>query len=435
VVRGEVEPEGNNVRVSVRLDDRSGVSLKKVSITRPADNPIAMRDTLAVVASDLIRQQLGQELSLKEQASVAGNANAWLLVQRGQQAQREGETLNAKGDSAGLARAFATADSLYAAAQSVDARWAQPTVLRANLAFRRARMAGREAIAIRKWVTVGLEHAQHAVELDRSSADAYEARGTLRYFGWLAAPYNEAAKQKADLVASKADLDTATSLNPRQAGAWATLAHLHNNFPGSTATDAYLAAEHAWTADEFLANANQILQRLFNASFDAGQYAKAEQWCNTGRQRFPADVRVQRCQIYLQTMREGKPDPARAWRLADSAVALVAPAARPYERLLENMLVAAVLARASKQQPALADSARHVVQQSAGDAQVDAPRELAYFGAFVRTVLGDKDDAIRLLKVWLAANPGKAADLREDPGWMFKELTTDPRFVQLVGTR
>jgi hypothetical protein len=100
--------------------------------------------------------------------------------------------------------------------------------------------------------------------------------------------------------------------------------------------------------------------------------------------------------------------------------------------MTENMLVAAVLARASKDRPALADSARHVAKRSEGDASVDPTRDLAYFGAFVYALLDDKDLAISTLKQYLAVNPTKAASMRDDSGWWFRSISSDPRFQRVV---
>jgi len=58
---------------------------------------------------------------------------------------------------------------------------------------------------------------------------------------------------------------------------------------------------------------------------------------------------------------------------------------------------------------------------------------LALYGAFVYTLLGDKADAIRLLKEYFGASPDKAAQLRDEPGWWFRDLASDPRFRQAVG--
>jgi len=106
---------------------------------------------------------------------------------------------------------------------------------------------------------------------------------------------------------------------------------------------------------------------------------------------------------------------------------------RAREGLIARMIVAMVIAEASKSTPALADSARHVAKAAAGSAKIDATRELAFRGAFVYTILGDKDDAIRLLTDYIAANPGMAVSLGANPGWWFKTLADEPRFKRITG--
>jgi eukaryotic-like serine/threonine-protein kinase len=428
VVRGDVEHEGDKVRVNVRLYDATGVDLKRAAFAVPATNVSLMRDTLAVIASDLIRQQLGAEIQMGRQRSATENAEAWLLLQRGQQAKKNGEAANAKGDTAGFNREFLAADSLYGAAQKIDGRWSDPAWMRAALAYRRSRLVGNDPTLVRKWVEVGLPYAELAISIDPNNADAYETRGNLRYWLWLSAAATDPAKRQSALNDAKVDLEKSTLLNRNQAGAWSTLSHLYNYIPGATSNDVYLAAQHALDADEFLSSANLILSRLFNAAYDLGQFDKAKQWCDVAAKRFPADVRAVRCRLYLLTTRIEEPDIPKAWRLADSAVGLVAPGVRARERLTEEMLVAAVIARASKSQPSLADSARRVAKRSEGNATVDPVRDLAYYGAFVHTLLSDTTVAIGLLKQHLAASPYKAAGLRDDPGWYFRDIASDPRF-------
>ncbi len=288
LVRGELEPDGDRVRVNVRLYDGSGVDLQRAAFAVPASNVSLMRDTLATVASDLIRKQLGSDIQLKQQRSETENSAAWLLLQRGEQAQKNGEAANAKGDTAGLNRQFTLADSLYGEAQATDAHWSDPASMRAALAYRRSRLVGSDPTLVRKWVDVGMPYADHAIALDSNSADAYEVRGNLLYWTWLSAIETDAAKRNAVLAAARADLERSTLLNRNQAGAWATLSHLYNQIPGATNNDVYLAAQHALDADEFLSNANTILTRLFDAAYDLGQFDKAKQWCNVSGQRFPA---------------------------------------------------------------------------------------------------------------------------------------------------
>jgi serine/threonine-protein kinase len=433
LVRGDVEPDGDRVRVNVRLDDGTGVNLKRASFTGTAVNQLALRDTIAVVASDLIRQQMGEELNLKEQSVRTASKDAWLLLQRGEQAWKNAEAAQGRGDTAVVRENFNAADSLFALAWQADRKWPEPETRRAALAYRRGRLAGRDPAAIAPWVALGVAHADSALAIDQDYADALEARGFNRYFGWISNIEADAGRKAATLKAARADLERATTLNPRQAGAHAMLASLYYQVDDASLSDALIAATRAYEADEFLSNANVVLNRLFTTNYDLGNFDKAAQWCATARQRFPKDMRFTRCRLYLLTTRTEQPNIAAAWAFADSARALAAPN-DTLNRLTSNMLVAAVIARAAKTgPPALADSARRLVRASVGDAQIDSPRELALFGAFVHTLLGDAEEAIRLLKVHLAASPGRLQSMRNDPGWWFKDLEREPRFRQLLG--
>jgi serine/threonine-protein kinase len=431
LVRGDVEPEGaDKLRVSVRLDDASGVKLQSTGVTVARANVAHARDTLAVIVADFIRKRLGEQLQISEQRASASNEASWILVQRGEVERRAMEA--SVGDTVAIDRHYRRADSLYAAAQAGDDKWPEPAARRALIAYRRSRLT-RDPGAIRKWIAIGLPLADKALQVDADYADALEHRGNLHYWAWLANIEEDATRKAALIASAKVDLEKATSINRNQAGAWATLSHLYENFPGSSPTDVLLAAQRAYEADEFLAEAERVLNSLFLAAYDLGQFDKADQWCAEAHRRFPNGTRSVRCQLYLYTTRARTPDVAAAWKLADSIVALSPPA--PSARLNADMLVAMVIAQASKATPALADSARHVVKRSEGDASVDPTRDLAWLGAMAYVMLGDKADAVRLLKAYFAVNPQTAVLLRDEPGWAFRDLASDPGFRQLVGLR
>jgi len=94
------------------------------------------------------------------------------------------------------------------------------------------------------------------------------------------------------------------------------------------------------------------------------------------------------------------------------------------------MIVAAVLARAG-----MADSARHVAARSHGSPEIDPTRDVELYGAFVYTLLDDKDRALKSLKIYLTANPERRSNLADDSGWWFRSLQDDPRFQTLVGAK
>ena len=435
LVRGDVTTEGTDqVAVTVFLDDASGVKLDRKRFVIPAKDILAMRDTLATAAAFLIRQQLREEIRIREERSSTKSTAAWLLLQRAEQARKNGEGYHANGDSAGFTRAFNAADSLAAAAEQEDARWVEPINLRSTIAYRRSRLVGRDPGLIRKWVDIGLGHVARAVAVDADNPDALEIRGNLEYWSWLMGLEADPVKAKALLNAAKGDLEKASELNPTQAGAFASLSHLY--YQTGVTTDVILAAQRALEADEFLSNADVILWRLFISNYDLAQFDKADQWCKEIGRRFGTSVNAVRCQLYRLTAPTTPPAIDEAWRLADSVVAMTSPSARSYQRMNADMLVAAVLARAGKSQPALADSARHVAERSVGSAQLDPTRELAYSGAFVYTLLGDNGAALRLLKEYLAANAQRAESFRNDQGgWWFDELVRDPGFARLIGSK
>jgi len=435
LVRGEVEPDGGKVRVNVRLDDGSGVKLRSATFTGAAGNQLALRDTIAVVAGDMIRRELGQDLRLKEERFRTSSKDAWLFAQRAEQSWKAADAASAADDSTGVEARFRSADSLFALASLADPRWPQPGARRAAMALRRSRLATEQA-GLAQWVNTGIIIADSALAIDKDNPDALEARGNLRYWGWLQGIDVDEAKKAEALAAARSDLERAVQLNPSQAGAYASLSHLYYQAENTTKYDVLSAAEKAYATDEFLSNANVILYRIFIANYDLGQFPKATKWCDLVRQRFPKDFRSARCQLYELTTELNAPNVAQAWATADSAVNLQAPSQQRFERLTSDMLVAAVLVRASKQgksDPALADSARRVLKRSLGNPTIDPKHELAYYGAFVYTLLGESDEAIRLIKEYLTLNPERAEGMRNDDGWWFKALEGNPKFQQALG--
>jgi hypothetical protein len=130
------------------------------------------------------------------------------------------------------------------------------------------------------------------------------------------------------------------------------------------------------------------------------------------------------------TSKGKEPDVALAWKLADSLPKVVPSPEREYYKLEGQIATAAVLARAG-----LADSARLLLKRSRGGLEVDPDRELLVMEGFVHLLLGDKDESLKALKSFLAANPARRAGLAEDPGWWYRRLEDDPRFQALVTAR
>ncbi len=147
-----------------------------------------------------------------------------------------------------------------------------------------------------------------------------------------------------------------------------------------------------------------------------------------GGRRFPTDPRFAECRVWVGFLEGQRANVDSAWSEMRRYVELSSPNQREFWQLRGQMIVAAVLARAG-----LKDSARAVILRSRGDARIDPTRELAQWEAVARTILGDKDEAITQLGVWLATNPQQRATMVKDNLWWWKDLRGEKRYRQLIG--
>jgi serine/threonine-protein kinase len=437
IVRGSVEPAGDRIRVAVRLiDGRSGVDLDRGSFEKPAANAVAVRDSLTFEAERMIRVKLGDEIRLRERRETTRSAEAWSFFQQAERIRKTGDAAAKQGDTAAMAREFRRADSLFLMAQDLDRRWADPIIARSLVAYLTARQVRRDPVALRAWTDRGVALADSALALSPKHPDALELRGNLRYLGWLQGLEGDQARADQVLATARSDLEEATRVNPTQAGAWASLSHLYYQ-ASATTVDIKIAAQRAYEYDAYLSNADVILARLFLASYDLEQFTDADRSCEELRRRFPATYQAPRCALFLLTTRIKDPDLARAWRLADTMAALAPADAREFWANQAHLLAAVVVARTwaadSVARAPLADSARHVVSRSIGNAEIDPSRDLTQYGAFALALLGDRAGAVDLLKLYVAANERRRAALLENVSWWYRPLVDDPRFKQLAG--
>ena len=428
LIEGSVEERGDRLVASVRLiDGTSGADIERGSFEHPRGNVLQLRDTLAQQVARFLRRRLGEELVLREQKSGTENVAAWILVQQAEKTRKDADSLTAAGDVAGGARLLQRGDSLLVQAEALDRKWAEPLVLRAAIAYRRSRLVGARApLQAAPWIERGLSLAAQALQLDQQNARALELRGTLRYWRWLLHLAPDPKEAAALLQDAERDLRAAVGLTPSLASAWSTLSHL--DYQKNDITQAKIDAQRAYEEDAYLRVADQVLWRLFSASYSLEQTQDAVHWCAEGRRRFPKNPRFTECQLWVLTLKDVDPDVPKAWHLVAELRDLGPAQQAEFDRLRDQILVAAVLARAGA-----GDSARHLLARSSADAQIDRERELVSYQAFVRVLLGDRDEALDLLKQYLAANPEHRVGFATGYHWWWRDLRDDARFRQLVG--
>jgi eukaryotic-like serine/threonine-protein kinase len=428
LVSGTLEQSGDRLRVTVALvNPATGAEIGTKTLERPRTEIFALQDDLAKEVSIFLRQQVGQEVKLQESRVGTKNAAAWELVEQAEQEAKAVETLLAAADTASAARRLVHADSLLGKAEALDPNWPPPAVQRGWLAYRRLDLAGGSDQAyFNTWLATGLEHAETALKLKPDDPEALELRGTLRYWQWvlnLGGGPAAAAKLVAD---AESDLRRAVAQDPNRAFAWAMLSHLLMR--KSETAEGKLAALRAYEADPYLNEAPTILWRLFSSSLDLEDGVEATRWCDEAYRRFPGDPRFLECQISLLALPGQKPDVSKAWQLLEQNVKLYPPNQREFRRRRGQLLVAMALVRAG-----LPDSARSVALRSRSDATVDPTRELVYIEALLRNMLGDRDEALRLISVYLATNPQERPSMANDDTWWWRGLREDPRYRRLVG--
>ena len=183
-------------------------------------------------------------------------------------------------------------------------------------------------------------------------------------------------------------------------------------------------------ADEYLTDANLVLWRLYAASLDLEDAAEAARWCGEGQRRFPKDPNFTECRISLYALRGLKPDVPALWRLVDKYARMYPENQQEYRRKRAQIMLSMALANAG-----LRDSARAVALRSRADSTIiDPTNDLVYLEVAARNVMGDREEALRLLGRYLATNPQERAALARDDTWFFRGLRDDPRFVALVET-
>ncbi|MEP7326031.1 MAG: hypothetical protein ABI836_08800, partial [Gemmatimonadota bacterium] len=280
--------------------------------------------------------------------------------------------------------------------------------------------------AMQQWLNQSIGHADRALKERPGDAEALELSGTVRYFVWLLNLEPDPAASAALLKRADADLRAAVAADPDRAVAWASLSHML--LSQSESAEGKLAALKAYEADPYLTQANLIIWRIFNGSFDLGDKVESRHWCTEGLRRFPDDAKFQECQLMVYGFEATPADIPRAWA-AQRRMRELAPATQ--QNVVEHksrMMVAMALARAG-----LDDSARSVAVSARAGADVDPTRDVALWEAIARTFLNDKDEALHQLGQYLAANPQRREFMAKDEGWYFAGLKGDPRFNTMIG--
>ena len=422
LVDGTVDQVGDELRVSVRvIEGASGIPIFRDSYSWPTEDLASVGDELAAEVANALREALGEEVRVREARSAAPNSAAWLHVARAERSLKEARTAVLQGDGGAVADAFDAADAELMQAREAAPEWVEPLVLLGQVAYERYRLASTMDELLG---TLGqaADYAEQALDMAPNDASALELRGTANYRRWLAQAEDEDALDQL-LEGAQSDLEQSVTIDQGRASAHSTLSHLYNQV-GDWA-QVVLAARQAYAQDAFLLVAADVLWRLYSGSYDLGDYPEASRWCEEGLRRFPENFRFAQCQIFLMTMSQAEPDVELGWELLGELGELAPPAQAEYLDALGRLAIGAIIGRA-----ALADSAGAVLIAARVGPDVDPEGELQSIEAAMRSVIGDVEGSITVLRRFMSSHP----DHFPGQHWWWRNVEGNPEFERLKDT-
>ena len=187
LVEGNVEQDKDRVRVTVRLiDAASNADSSARHFEQPAGSALSLSDSLAQKAALFLRERLGVELRLREQrSSTAKSTEAWILLQRAEQARKEAERRRLGATRCRVPRGSPRRTRLRGSRppriRPGTIRWCFAVVSTTGAPGSpwRVRRRRRHSL-IREWVSPRRRSGR-----DNADPDALELRGTLEYWKWL----------------------------------------------------------------------------------------------------------------------------------------------------------------------------------------------------------------------------------------------------------
>lgn len=415
IVEGSVQESGGQLQVIVQVADaRTHTVAESRRVIGSAAGLFALEREVTERVADALRTRLGQEVRLREVNAGSTSEIARKLIVLGRRERDDAASLAARPDPVDVQtamQALTRAESLFARAHEEDPKWIRPLVERAWTVRDMAnlRQADDRIPVLRR----ALGFAEQAVALDPASAVAHEVRGTVHW--GLLVTLAQGTRDSVELSRAERDLRYAVDTDSTLATAWGTLS-LVLSARGAFA-EAQLAAQRALREDAYLDGASDIAFQLYASSVMLGDLHAAREACLDAQRAYPGDWRFVECELtLLRNDTSRAPDPTRAWALVDRLSVLDPPdkaaaAGHAFAPIFRRIVAAAVSARAGQTRVAREEIAR-ARRATAGDSALRL--DLAYGEAYVHLLLGERTQAVMLLRGLIAARPVLRARVLRD---------------------
>jgi serine/threonine-protein kinase len=419
-VAGSVDAESNRVRISLELiDGKSGRQLNSTHVDAAFPERHFLVDAVADTVTRLLSQILGPTIRKRRQLLETRNVAAFERVQAAEARLDNFDAQLNERDLRAAHRTLDDADSLFAEAERLDARWVEPIVGQGKLAPFRVQLAAAErAPANPDWLRRGLAHAERAVQLEPDNPPALELRGTLQYQIWDRHPPIDTAVANALRDSAEANLRRAVEGNSDRSLVLRLLSEVVAK--SGRLEEAVNLAERAYKLDPYLVHPDRIVLRLFDFNLEMGKDSAAARWCDEGIARFPDQPFFYDCQLQLMAWSDQRrPDPVRARSLMGRTLTYYPASLHPLLEPRLELLVGISYARLGQR-----DSARALLNRG-----LAAPRNPGTVipAADILALLGQQVAGVDLLVTYVTQHPEARDAMRRMPG--LRTLRQDPRLI------
>ena len=414
VVGGSLSASPDVVRVTVRLVDPSnGDQLRTQSFEVRPDAALALRQAVVGQVATFLRERLGQEVKLRKEREETQSLEAWERVTRADDLVRDGVDASLAGNEADATDLWHRADSLYAVAEKLDRKWVTPTIGRGWVALRLA-LFTQDTTPYGPMMQRALTIADQALARSNGGPQALALRGYARE--WLATSPNMTGT---DTLKRQAEADLRAALDARadDARSWYALGELL--YTDGRYTESAQALETALNRDAYLVEARAVVSLLFFASLNLEKFDDASRWCEMGLTQYAGDPRFQTCRlILLGWTGKNRRDVGKAWQEIETIEQRDSIGMFSRQWSYFRMIAAMTAARAG-----LKDSARAIVASVHADPAAHPGTEVRTEEAYVHLLLGQREEALALLREELRSDPDSRGQIVRSP-W-FKDLGRD----------
>ncbi|MEK6598655.1 MAG: hypothetical protein AABY91_10020, partial [Gemmatimonadota bacterium] len=415
VVRIVASGPADHVVVTAKVIDQATDQLLATQSWHPGSITPETQDAIAFQVSAFVRRRVGEAMELREAVGSLRGQEAREAVLEAESHYQKGREAYADGDIERARFEFEAADSRLGDACRLAPSRALPWIRRGWVSYNLSFFDLADSVLVAARLERGIAFADSALTREPGSAGALALRGSLaEHMAFMLPGHSDSLVTRAEL-----DLRAALAADNTLSEANVHLSRLYRR-TGRMA-EAATAALAAQSFDDFLLNGLGVAGQLLALFRELGVPSQARRVCEDGRLLYDAPNFAECRLVYFGYFGGTRSEVDSAWQEL-SAIERPGGGAEPATVGFRRVMVAAVLARAG-----LRDSALAVVGRAK---RTGAPR-MDLYQAYVLTILGDTDGAIRLLAPLVAQDSSYRTFLRTS--YWFLGLNEQPAFRQLAG--